>query len=400
MIHAIDLRGKRLPDMDASEAKESIRQGMAARKDDGRSIICITEDDLGDVCEFCGTVEDLVVVGRAESKSKICAADFGTACRECRKSHGWMTRRQYDAHIVSQMQMLAEFYIRYPGSQMALCRIWQGETRDIVGYAPIDEIAEMVMRLDGRIVIARSRNVHLFEYDKPPTRRTEKPDWFWDWFFEHHAGRCFFCGRRIPRKWASLDHLVPLTRLGNDEAQNLVLSCSWCNRDKGTMTAEEYLGYLERRRLVGRRLGIDVSILGSSCEEYRRIVSHRASCEENTLIPIISGREIEDEKCSRSMFEEKYCSRCLNDRCSKMRERIDDDRHLRVVRGSPVPDDGPAGNMAGWVESDGGDHEASAGRSSGPGAEDHTSGSARHERLERDRKQRRREKRRLKGNRH
>lgn len=400
MIHAIDLRGKSLPDMDASEAEESIREGMAAWKVEGRNLICVTEDDLGDSCEFCGSAEDLVVIGKAESKTRIFVYDFGTVCRGCRQSHGWMTKRQYDAHIVSQMQMLAEFYIRYPGSQMALCRIWQGKMRDIIGYAPINEIAEMVMRLDGKIVIARSRNVHLFEYGKAPTKRAEKPDWFWDWFFEHHKGRCFFCGRKIPRRKVSLDHLVPLTRLGHDEAQNLVLSCSWCNKDKGTMMAEEYLGYLERRRLVGRRLGIDVSILGSFCEEYQRSVSHRASCEENPLAPIMLGCEVKDERCSREMFEEKYCSCCLNDRCGKMRERIDDDGHRQVARGSPVPDDGPAGDMAGWVESDGGDPEASVGRSSGSGAEDHASGSARCERLERDRKQRRRKKRRLKGNRH
>jgi len=353
MVHVRDLRGKTLPGMIETDARESVREGMAIWDVGGKGIVCVTEEDMRDACDFCGSEDDLVIVGRAESKTKISSYDFGTVCRSCRASYKGMTKRKYDRLIESQMKMLAEFYVRYPGAQMALFRVGPGGSRDMIGYAPIWDIAEMVKNLHGKIVVSRANSAHLFEYSKPPTKREEKPDWFWDWFYAHHKGRCFFCGRSIPRKRASLDHLIPLTRLGQDEAQNLVLSCSWCNKDKGTMTAEEYLEYLERRRIIGRRLGIAVSIIGNCCEDYRRCVSHRSRDKEEPLSPIIPGVIIEEDRFSMSSFEAKYCSRCLNDRCSRMKGRCRDEEG-RTEGMDPVDGVRKLSDMGGDVVGDGG----------------------------------------------
>jgi hypothetical protein len=42
-----------------------------------------------------------------------------------------------------------------------------------------------------------------------------------------------------------MDHLIPVSKGGGDDAHNLVLACSSCNSRKGTKTLEEYRKYRE-----------------------------------------------------------------------------------------------------------------------------------------------------------
>lgn len=53
-------------------------------------------------------------------------------------------------------------------------------------------------------------------------------------------GRCVYCTERVARRESTLDHVVPPLRGGKNELSNIVLSCGWCNQDKGILTAEEY----------------------------------------------------------------------------------------------------------------------------------------------------------------
>ena len=329
MIGAIDLNGKKVHDVHPDEAKMFIGQGIGAWEIRWKKIRYLTDENKEELlkkeCEFCGSDYDLVLVGSAESESEISKDDFSTSCRECRKTHNWMSRKGFDSYIESQMKMLTEFYIRYPGSSMALCRVGSGGFRDIIGYATIDVVAELVRDLVGKIVISIARNSYFFEYTAKPTSRETKPDWYKDWFYQSCGGRCFFCRRPIPKYRATLDHIVPLTRLGPNEGENLVLACEWCNDDKGTMTGVEYMEYLERKCLIGKRLGIREDPIGNACGEYQRIVSRRGIPLDNPLAPIIRGDVEFDNRCSRIEFEKKYCSRCMNERCSRMPERIEED---------------------------------------------------------------------------
>ena len=399
MIHVVDIDGISLPDMSKKEARETVESGMAAWNGDRVTITILSDDNTAQMlrakCEFCGVEEDLVIVGRAESKNRISRSDFGVTCRKCRTDHHWMTRRQYDDLMASQMKMLAEFFIRYPESSMALCRIGPNGMKDIIGYASIGVVAKMVADLEGRIVTSMAKNSHHFEYEMRPKKRSEKPDWYRDWFFSRHMGRCFFCRRKIPRMQSTLDHLVPLTRMGPDEGENLVLACSWCNKDKGTMTGQEYMEYIERRRLVGRRLGIDVDIIGDSCCEYQRIVSHRKDHYNNPLVPIIDGYVGVDERCTRKVFESRYCSLCKNDRCSRMPGRIDESEGCveRIGEKSQATRCPREPELARGMAGD----EISAGDSFGGGSgsrcEDEKVGVDGDVRLAKNRKKRRREKR-------
>jgi hypothetical protein len=49
------------------------------------------------------------------------------------------------------------------------------------------------------------------------------------------------------RPTAVVDHLMPRSRGGSDELQNLVLACTSCNSSKGAKTYEEYMQWLDSK---------------------------------------------------------------------------------------------------------------------------------------------------------
>jgi 5-methylcytosine-specific restriction endonuclease McrA len=60
-------------------------------------------------------------------------------------------------------------------------------------------------------------------------------------------GLCYYCAKEMifekgcsPDK-ATIDHMLPITRGGTNDASNLVPACHACNSKKGIMTSEEYL---------------------------------------------------------------------------------------------------------------------------------------------------------------
>lgn len=53
-------------------------------------------------------------------------------------------------------------------------------------------------------------------------------------------GRCFYCGKRLNMKNATLDHYLPKTAGGPDSVYDLVLCCRSCNRQKGDVVPEDW----------------------------------------------------------------------------------------------------------------------------------------------------------------
>jgi 5-methylcytosine-specific restriction endonuclease McrA len=78
-----------------------------------------------------------------------------------------------------------------------------------------------------------------------------------EWYAKLRAqkGICFYCGKEGYSKiqlldgrtswWPNLvmDHKIPVTRGGSDAIDNIVGACEACNRNKRTMTADEYIRY-------------------------------------------------------------------------------------------------------------------------------------------------------------
>jgi 5-methylcytosine-specific restriction endonuclease McrA len=73
--------------------------------------------------------------------------------------------------------------------------------------------------------------------------------------YDKTGGYCSYCEKKIA--WANygapgrkgsweVDHSIPLARGGTDHLNNLVPACTWCNREKGTMTGSEFKALFQR----------------------------------------------------------------------------------------------------------------------------------------------------------
>ncbi len=51
---------------------------------------------------------------------------------------------------------------------------------------------------------------------------------------------CHFCQAKLTLDTATVDHLVPISRGGSNNASNKALACKDCNNRKGDMTPEEF----------------------------------------------------------------------------------------------------------------------------------------------------------------
>jgi len=69
-----------------------------------------------------------------------------------------------------------------------------------------------------------------------------------EWYRETYIRdgyRCVYCGRDLTERfddWMSIevDHIIPVSKGGNDNLENRVTTCSVCNRLKGIYLPEDY----------------------------------------------------------------------------------------------------------------------------------------------------------------
>ena len=81
---------------------------------------------------------------------------------------------------------------------------------------------------------------------------------------------CIYCYTVLTLDTISFDHLLPLSRGGENWVPNLGLCCTTCNKTKGSLTEEEYCSLLElmigwpqeARDNVCRRLRLGGSFFG------------------------------------------------------------------------------------------------------------------------------------------
>ena len=78
--------------------------------------------------------------------------------------------------------------------------------------------------------------IRLTRYDKLPnqqvkfTRRN---------IYEHYNNKCSYCGHQYSTKELNLDHVIPRSKGGGTNWDNIVLSCLPCNSRKDDMTPEQ-----------------------------------------------------------------------------------------------------------------------------------------------------------------
>ncbi len=54
-------------------------------------------------------------------------------------------------------------------------------------------------------------------------------------------GICYLCGQIVPRNQLSLDHIIPLSKGGTHEPDNVALAHFSCNSSKGSMSYSDFL---------------------------------------------------------------------------------------------------------------------------------------------------------------
>ncbi len=79
--------------------------------------------------------------------------------------------------------------------------------------------------------------------ERGKARDLRKTRW---WQHKTASGLCHYCGRNVPFKDITMDHLVPLARGGRSTKDNLVPSCKACNNLKKSMMPLEWEEHLEK----------------------------------------------------------------------------------------------------------------------------------------------------------
>lgn len=78
--------------------------------------------------------------------------------------------------------------------------------------------------------------------ERAKARELRKSRW---WQRKTASGLCHYCGTKVVFREITMDHLVPLTRGGKSNKDNLVPSCKDCNNKKKNMLPLEWEDYLE-----------------------------------------------------------------------------------------------------------------------------------------------------------
>ncbi len=86
--------------------------------------------------------------------------------------------------------------------------------------------------------------------EKEKARALRKTQW---WQRRIAKGRCHYCGKHVPPKELTMDHVVPLIRGGRTSKGNVVPCCKECNNKKKYLLPIEWEDYL--RNLEADRHG-------------------------------------------------------------------------------------------------------------------------------------------------
>jgi 5-methylcytosine-specific restriction endonuclease McrA len=141
-----------------------------------------------------------------------------------------LNRHYQPVNVTSVRRALVMLYI---GAARALDSQYQ--LFDFTSWSALSaEYGEAVTTVKQRIRVPRI--VVLQAYDRVPVGRIR--------FSRHNIfarddHTCQYCGEPFPRRMLNLDHVVPRSRGGRSNWENIVTSCIECNFKKGGRTPEE-----------------------------------------------------------------------------------------------------------------------------------------------------------------
>ena len=79
--------------------------------------------------------------------------------------------------------------------------------------------------------------------EREKARALRKQNW---WKNKIAKGICHYCGKAVPPKELTLDHIVPVARGGKSTKGNCVPACKECNNQKKNLLPIEWDDYLRQ----------------------------------------------------------------------------------------------------------------------------------------------------------
>ncbi|MDE2118063.1 MAG: HNH endonuclease, partial [Betaproteobacteria bacterium] len=59
--------------------------------------------------------------------------------------------------------------------------------------------------------------------------------------FERDGYKCHYCGKQLTRFSATLDHIQPVSKGGDNSFENLVTACLHCNAERGNKPVMDFV---------------------------------------------------------------------------------------------------------------------------------------------------------------
>ncbi|MCB1717786.1 MAG: HNH endonuclease [Candidatus Competibacteraceae bacterium] len=119
--------------------------------------------------------------------------------------------------------------------------IWEAGERSVDLHGGWNRLGERSVLTVNSIIATRGVNRSEIGYERTPALSNAG-------LFRRDRYLCLYCGQRFSARDLTRDHVVPRSRGGRDDWENVVSACKSCNQRKGNMSLAE----AERR--LGMRL--------------------------------------------------------------------------------------------------------------------------------------------------
>ena len=167
-----------------------------------------------------------------------------------------------------------------------------------------------------------------------------------EYLLEKAGHVCQYCGGASGDPVLEWEHMVPRSRGGSDRVKNAALACRACNRDKGSMTAEEYLEALRNREPRGKHAA-ELNKARASCTE--KLLEGRAPAGNLRYCAWAGSMRRRVERVLFSLFGDVECSSGGRTKYNRTRLGLPKDHHYDALCTGHVPENGYRDRTGGYV---------------------------------------------------
>jgi len=157
-----------------------------------------------DVCIFCGKE-----YRKRSANQKYCCSICESRCK-------------YRRHRIKHIEIVSRWKRNNAEKAREYCRIWKKRNKKRVL-----ELAEM-RRTSGKVRVD-TQNCRARKIGKIGRINIS----LWERLSEKYNGKCPICKKHIGRELLTIDHIIPISRGGQNTEDNIQLLCRSCNTKKG-----------------------------------------------------------------------------------------------------------------------------------------------------------------------